>query len=213
MLQPREPFILMRSRRKSKASEPSFVVDEVGSCTNIISLKKQGCDVVQLLVAHGQRADDMAIFLYSILDVPVQHAFFLNIAGEMNMKNFQRFESKAKSESVTVLNTVCKVMEAVNYDTLRTLILVSCTIMRLSLDGLPNLELIDVRHNKLDHLPDALVKCKKLKTIKCAGSDACNLFNDTTAFGERSSCRGHRRGVYRHSLVVRRRHVRGHHCR
>ena len=122
----------MRSHKKSG----KVVMDEVGKCSEIKPPAKQGSDLVQMLIAHGQKSEDMAVFLYSTLDVPVQHAFFLHIVGAMNMKNFQRFESKAKSHSLTVLNTNVRVLEAVGYDHLRSLILASCGLSRLTLEGL-----------------------------------------------------------------------------
>ena len=88
--QPRDPFVMMRGAKKADI----HLMEEVATCSELKQYKRRGADVIQLLIAHGQRADDLAVFLYSVLDVPVAHAFFLNTRGELNMKNFQRFESK-----------------------------------------------------------------------------------------------------------------------
>ena len=124
--------------------------------------------MLHLLIAHGQHAEDMSIFLYSVLDVSVQHTFFMNFTGELNMRNFQRFESKAKSQSVTILNTLVRVMDVTGYDQLRCLIMVSCDMVKLIIDDLPNLELLDVRYNKLEILPEEIGNCKKLRTLRCS---------------------------------------------
>ena len=82
----------MRGAKKAD----THLMEEVATCSDLKQYKRRGADVIQLLIAHGQRADDLAVFLYSVLDVPVAHAFFLNTRGELNMKNFQRFESKVR---------------------------------------------------------------------------------------------------------------------
>ena len=51
---------------------------------------------------------------------------------------------------------------------MRSLILVSCGMVKLELSELPNLELIDVRYNKLDTLPSTIKECPKLRTLRCA---------------------------------------------
>ena len=172
MLQPRAPFVYLRARSKRKSATATentdYVTENVATSTDVSSLRKRGCDVVQVLVTHAQRSDDVSIFLYSHLDVPVQHAFFTNTRGELNIRNLQRFESKSRSETLTVLNSVCKHIDVSGYRSLRTLILVSCSLVRLSAAHLPSLELLDLRHNRLEHLPESLTSCTKLKTIKCA---------------------------------------------
>ena len=82
----------------------SYLMEEVATCSQLQEYKKRGTGVVQLLIAHGQRADDLAVFLYSVLDVPVAHAFFLNTRGDLNMRNFQRFESKVSNNNI---NNIC----------------------------------------------------------------------------------------------------------
>ena len=158
----------MLRARQTKAGEQTYSMEEVKSCAKILSQKKQHRDLVTLLVAHGQASEDLAVFLYSVLDVPVSHAFILNTKGELNMKNFQRFEGHAKSESLTVLNSVVKIMDVSKYDRLRTLIMVSCGMLRITLDSLPCVELIDVRYNRLSEIPQSVSRCKNLKTLKVA---------------------------------------------
>ena len=70
--------------------------------------------------------------------------------------------------SITVLNTSLRVMEAAGYQSMRSLILVSCGMVKLELSELPNLELIDVRYNKLETLPSTIKECPKLRTLRCA---------------------------------------------
>ena len=91
------------------------------------------------------------------------------------MKNFHRFESKSQSQSLTVLNTICKSVEAVGFDHMRCLLLVSCDLLKLTLGGLKCLELLDIRHNKLDQLPDNINQCVNLKTIKCSHNNLRRL--------------------------------------
>ena len=164
MFQPRDPFVLLRTRRKGD----KVLTEHANNASSLKPFLKRGVEVVQILIADGQPADDLAVFLYSVLDVPVMHAFFLNTAGPFNMRNFQRFESKARSQSLTVLNSSVRVMEAVGYDSLRCLILVSCDLSRLTLEGLQGLELLDVRYNKLEGLPETISQCKNLKNLKCS---------------------------------------------
>lgn len=142
------------------------------------SFKKQKYSGVRIVICHGQTAQDLAIFLYSILDVTVQHAFFINTVGDLNMKNFQRFETKIQSFNLTVLNSVVKSVDLLGYTQLRSLILVSCDMTRLTLDGLSCLELLDVRHNKLDHLPDSIGKCDNLRTLRCSHNNLHRLPKD-----------------------------------
>lgn len=170
--------------RKAKHRH-SYFVERVKSCVEIKPFSKRGFDFVQLLVAHGQTSENLAIFLYSILDVAVGHAFLVNIAGDaVNMKNFQRFDNRAESESVTVLNTQLRTMDAVGFDRLRVLILVDCGLSRLSLDGLDCLEQLDVRENRLDALPDAVRGCRRLRSLRVAGNHIRRL---PAAIGELSA--------------------------
>ena len=70
--------------------------------------------------------------------------------------------------SITILNTTLRVMEAASYHSMRSLILVSCGLVKLTLSELPSLELIDVRYNKLETLPSTIKQCPKLRTLRCA---------------------------------------------
>jgi len=159
----RDAFMLVRGRRKS---DRTFFVEHEWSCNSLSAYEQRGVDLIHILVAHRQQAEDMAVYLYSKLDVMVSHAFFQNTVGDLNMKNFQRFESKNSSFSLTVLNTSVTVLEPVGYKNLKSLILVSCKLLKLTCHGLVNLELLDVRYNELSDLPTALSDCQALKTLR-----------------------------------------------
>lgn len=163
LLQPRFPFVLLRGKKRK---DGPYFVEEVASCSDIKPFKKRDTEHIQLLICHGQRSADLSVFLYSVLDVQVSHAFFQNTSGELNIKNFQRFESKGKSQSLTLLNSSVRVMEPKGYEQLRCLILVSCKITRLTLEGLKSLELLDVRFNRLQELHPTISECKSLKTLR-----------------------------------------------
>jgi len=156
---------LLRARRVKKTS---YIPQFVSKANELKPFRNHGVDLLNMLIAHGQSAEDMSIFLYSVLDVPVQHTFFMNFTGEFNMRNFQHFQSKAKSESLTVLNTPIRVMDASRYEQIRCLNIVSCDMAKLVFDELPNLELLNVCYNRLEALPQEIGKCKKLKTLSCA---------------------------------------------
>ena len=112
----------------------------------------------------------MAVFLYSVLDVCVTHSFFLNTIGDLNLKNFQRFGDKQYSHSITTLNTFVRVVDCSGYEYLRSLILVSCGLSKLNLAGLKSLELLDVRYNDLDAVPDSIKDCQSLKTLRISNN-------------------------------------------
>ncbi len=141
-------------------------MEKTVSCSELQSFKERDVDYIQLMICHGQRASDMSVFLYSVLDVQVCHGFFQNTLGELNIKNFQRFEKKTMSQSVTVLNTSVRVMEPTGYEQLRSLILVSCNLAKLTLSGLNNLELVDVRYNHLESIHESIKDCHNLKTLR-----------------------------------------------
>ena len=143
-------------------------MEKARNASSLKPFQKRGCDLVQVVIAHGQKADDMGVFMSSVLDVPAIHTFFINIVGHMNMKNFQRFDTKSQSHSLTVLNTVVKKLDVVGYAQLKSMILVSCELSRLVIEGLPCLELLDVRYNKLDSLPVNIRDCSSLRTLKCS---------------------------------------------
>ena len=141
-------------------------VEQVTNSTQLQPFKHRGTIFVQLFIAHGQKAENMAEFLYSILDVPVYHSFFINTIGDLNMTNFQRFHEKARSESITILNTEVKALQPKGYERLRSLILVSCGLHSISLEDLVNLEYLDIRFNKVTKLPDNVSVCLRMKTLR-----------------------------------------------
>ena len=141
-------------------------VEQVTSSSQIQPFKERGASFVQLFIAHGQKNEAMAEFLYSTLDVPVYHSFFMNTAGDLNMRNFQRFHEKAHSESITILNTQIKSLQPQGYERLRSLILVSCGLTEISLAELANVEYLDIRFNRVTKLPDNLSVCRKMKTLR-----------------------------------------------
>ncbi len=155
--------MLVRGRNRS---DSGHFVEKADSCTEIQPFRERHADSVQMLITHGQRAADMAVFLYSVLDVCVTHSFFLNTDGDLNLKNFQRFGDKQHSHSITVLNTFVRVLDCTGYGHLKSLILVSCGLTRLNLCGLKSLELLDVRYNDLDAVPDTIKDCRSLKTLR-----------------------------------------------
>ena len=144
-------------------------------CNQLTSLRDHGAEAVPLFIAYGQRSEDMAVFLYSTLDVEVHHAFFLDMWGEFNMKNFQRFESKALTQSLTVLNSIVRTVEAVGYESLKCLILVSCEIVKFTVEGAKCLEVLDIRLNRLEELPAGIGRCKNLRTLRVAHNNLKSL--------------------------------------
>lgn len=164
---------------RAQLNEGSYFVEEKASTKDVKAYSKRNCCFVHLFIAHSQKAEDMAVFLYNVLDVPVAHAFFLDMRGDLNMKNFQRFESKAKSESLTILNTSVKVLDLSGYESLRTLILVSCGLSKLTeLGSLKSLELLDVRNNKLETIPESIKDCLNLRTLRLANNSIKRLPKD-----------------------------------
>ncbi len=163
IFQPREPFMMLRARNKS---DDGHFVQKVDSCVELEPFRNRGTDSIQMLISHGQRAADMAVFLYSVLDVSATHAFFLNTLGDLNLKNFQRFEEKQYTQSITVLNSYVRIVDCAGYEHLRSLILVSCGLKKLNLAGLKSLELLDVRYNELDAIPESIKDCRNLKTLR-----------------------------------------------
>ena len=69
-------------------------------------------------------------------------------------------------------------METEGYMQLRSLILVSCELARLTLEGLSNLELLDVRYNALDALPADIKDCKHLKTLRLSHNKIKRISHD-----------------------------------
>ena len=159
--------MLLRARNRG---DSGYFVEKVDACVHLEPFKKRGTDSIQLLITHGQRAADMAVFLYSVLDVCVTHSFFLNTVGDLNLKNFQRFGDKQFSQSITVLNTFVRVVDCVGYEHLKSLILVSCGLTKLNLAGLKSLELLDARFNELDALPESIKDCQNLRTMRVSNN-------------------------------------------
>ncbi len=156
---------MLRARNRS---DKGHFVERVGSCAELEPFRDRSTDSIQMLIAHGQRAADMAVFLYSVLDVCVTHSFFLNTVGDLNLKNFQRFGNKQHSQSITVLNTLVRAMDCAGYEQLRSLIMVSCGLSKINLTGLANLDLLDLRYNDLDAIPETLRFCRNLTTLRIA---------------------------------------------
>ncbi len=156
--------------RPYKETTNTYSVQKCDSCTELKPFQRRGATLINLLVALGQTAENVAIFLYSILDVPVQHSFIISCRGDVNMNNFQRFETKVESRSLTVLNTPIRAIDTSSYVNLRQLILVSCELTRITLGEMPALELLDVRFNRLESLPENIGRCQKLRTLRCANN-------------------------------------------
>ena len=55
---------MLRARR---STDSGYFVENVHNVIELQPFWDRGTDSVQLLVAHGQRAPDMAVFLYSVL--------------------------------------------------------------------------------------------------------------------------------------------------
>ena len=158
---------MLRARNRG---DKGYFVEKVETCVHLDPFKERGTDSIQMLITHGQRAADMAVFLYSVLDVCVTHSFFLNTIGDLNLKNFQRFGDKQYSHSITTLNTFCRVVDCTGYEHLRSLILVSCGLSKLNLAGLRSLELLDARYNDLVAIPDSIKDCQSLKTLRISNN-------------------------------------------
>jgi len=95
----------MRARLADLMSPDSYVIERVKSCAELKSFRRRGIAYVHLLVAQGQKVNDLAVFLHSVLDVPVGHAFFIQALGsDLNLNNFQRFDDDLHlhNESITV---------------------------------------------------------------------------------------------------------------
>ena len=166
LLQEREPFIMVRASKSNHMT----VVEEASSCSQLRSLSKRGYSIVQMLLCYRQKAEDLAVYLYSVVDIPIVHALFVNTIDELNMRNFQRFELKSETRSLTEIKTLTRVLDLpAGYEALRSLVVVSCGLLRLSINGpLPNLDTLDVTDNSLRELPEALMRCTQLTILRCS---------------------------------------------
>ena len=103
--QPQESFVVLRARRAHVTEPDYYAIERVRSCAELKSFRRRGINYIHLLVAQGQKVNELAIFLHSALDVPVGHAFFIHgLGSDLNMNNFQRFDDDLHllNESITV---------------------------------------------------------------------------------------------------------------
>ena len=69
-------------------------------------------------------------------------------------------------QSVTVLNSTVRTIDTNGYDSLRSLILVSSGLTKITLEGLRSLELLDLSYNDIETVPEALGSCSQLRSIR-----------------------------------------------
>lgn len=165
--QTRNAFVLVRASTFN--GEKSYV-ERYSLCTDLKPFSKRGVTSVQLLVCHGQKSEDVAIFLYSILDVPVASTFILHSSGDVNMKNFQRYETKALPEVLNLRQTRVRSFELTGYHRLRTLVLTSCGLSKVTLQGLPCLKHLDLRKNQLTGVPEGIADSRTLRVLRLSGN-------------------------------------------
>lgn len=154
IIQEREPFFIVRALKGSSQPETATaaIVEETPSCAQLKSLRKRGCCAVEFLLAYKQQAEHLTAYLTSVLDIPVRHAFLVNTArsGELNSRNFQRFDVKSECEtrSLTLLNSSLRALELANgFASLNSLVLVSCGLARLTLGNFNSLHSFFTRND------------------------------------------------------------------
>lgn len=176
---PREPFILIRSiksnEKNSKDDSGTFyAVEQSRTCSVVKSFSLRNVHSVEILLAHGQAANDLAIFLYQTLDVPTRHILLRNVKGDLNTSNISKcFPSK--TITLTILKSSIRVGYLMKFSCLKNLIIVDCNMRQLQLDGLDLLESLDVSENRLTALPASLGQFKELKVIRAVKNQLSSL--------------------------------------
>lgn len=158
--------------RSSTANCDQPLVERCSLCTELRPFSKRGVTRVELLVCHGQRSEDVAIFLYSILDVPVASTFIVHsLGGDVNMKNFRRYESKTPSPEVLNLRrTKVRSIDLTGYHRLRIIVLASCGLSRVTIQGLSCLKHLDLRNNQLTGVPEGIADSRGLRVLRLTGN-------------------------------------------
>ncbi|CAD5120363.1 unnamed protein product [Dimorphilus gyrociliatus] len=167
---PRAPFILLRSIKSQEKNleddlRRSYVVEQSRSCSVVKSFSLRNFLCVEILLAHGQAANDLGVFLYQTLDIPTKHILLRNVKGDMNTSNISKcFPSK--TITLTILKSSIRAGNLLNFSSLKNLIIVECGMRQLQLEGLDSLESLDVSENRLTSLPASIGRFKQLKVIR-----------------------------------------------